>query len=206
MATCVRKPLLIIHSLKLAMPIVALLYWHATVASAITFQDFDTPDAGSRYSTSSKQCAASDSVPAVISDEPIGKFLRLATVIGSDAKAQNSTITFELTDPDSADQVIVDFDFRITLVPGYGRADGMGFALLSSKVYKDSVVCPELPPYGAEEPNFAGSLGVGFDIYRNPEYDAIGDTDKPYSHISVHFDSTAARKEIDASSKLDLAK
>ncbi len=108
-----------------------------------------------------------------------GALLRLAT---SPAVTHNGVLFGPWQADACQTQVHVDFDFRIT--PVTGRADGLGLALLNTANWPASgCVAPQGPQFVAEEPNFAGSLGVGFDIYQNS-----GDTNN--NHVSLHFDGT----------------
>jgi hypothetical protein len=108
-----------------------------------------------------------------------GNFLRLATTY----IVTNNSITFERTDSGIFSTIVAEFDFRMT--PGTGQADGFGFALLNTAFYNRSgTVCST--PFTPEEPNFTGSLGVGFDIYKNPEPGDINN-----NHLSIHFNAIA---------------
>ena len=98
----------------------------------------------------------------------------------------------QLTGPER-DQVVADFDFRIT--PGTGRADGLGFALLNTANYGNGGA--QAPPNAAEEPNFLGSLGVGFDVYPHPG-------EPSDNHVSIHYNGALVRA-FDARPALDLA-
>jgi hypothetical protein len=112
---------------------------------------------------------------------------------------QNS-ITFDKTGPGPVDQVVVDFDFR--LMPGNGRADGLGFAMLDTSTYGvNGAIAPQAPLYAAEEPNFERSLGIGFDIYRSSVF---GHTETNNNHVSIHFDGEL-KEEFDATPALDPA-
>lgn len=138
-----------------------------------THRDFDNP--GAPF----VPCQYSSGPPATVIGDPNkpsrGAILRLAT---SPAVTHNGVV-FEPWQADACQtEVHLDFDFRIT--PVTGRADGLGLALLNTADWPPSgCVAPQAPLFAAEEPNFAGSLGVGFDIYQNP-----GDIDN--NHISLH--------------------
>ncbi len=129
----------------------------------------------------------------------VGKFLRLV----DDAAPPNvNTITFQTSDAGAFNQVIADFDFRIT--PGIGRADGFAFALLNTATYTTPNVEPQA---AAEEANYIGSLGIGFDIYQNDDLNDDGNDviRANFSNsISVHFNSTLLA-QVDVSPTLDLA-
>jgi hypothetical protein len=67
--------------------------------------------------------------------------------------------------------------------PRVGRADGMAFALLNTANFGiGGGVCPQAPAFVAEEPTFAGSLGVDFDIYQSAD---LGDVSN--NHVSIYF-------------------
>ena len=146
-----------------------------------TVQDFDTT--GSPYTP--EQFGVGPP-PTVMPGGPTGDFLRLVTT----TIVNVNTITFELTAPGVFDEVIADFDFR--MIPGFGRADGFGFALLNTANFDTSGAVGG----NSEEANYPGSLGIGFDIHRGP-----GEINN--NHISIHFDGTKLT-EIDAS-PVDLA-
>jgi hypothetical protein len=105
----------------------------------------------------------------------------------------HNSIAFDRSTPGAFDQVVADFDFRIT--PGTGRADGLGFALLNTANYGNSGA--QAPPNAAEEPNFLGSLGVGFDVYPHPG-------EPSDNHVSIHYNGALVRA-LDARPALDLA-
>ncbi len=116
--------------------------------------------------------------PQIIEDPPGNRRLRLATYV---PPIQNNSIDFDRTSAGYACRVEADFDVRMTLAPDKGRADGMGFALLNTARYgTEGVVAPQPPLFAAEEPNFLGSLGLGFDIHRS-----TGESSN--NHLSVHF-------------------
>jgi len=90
------------------------------------------------------------------------------------------------------------------MTPGTGRADGLGFALLNTAVYNSSdSVCATLSPFAPEEPNFTGSLGIGFDIFKNIGHvDYANDINN--NHISIHFDGNLL-EQFDLTQVVDLA-
>jgi hypothetical protein len=162
------------------------------------FQDFDAPGTGTPYSI-----GLHDSVPrppAVIDGGSTGngKMMQLAY---ADQPISHNSIAFDRTATGTFDQVVADFDFRVT--PGTGRADGLGFALLKTQPHGISgAVAPENPLSIAEEPNFRESLGIGFDVYRSGDIPLdINDT-----HVSVHFNSDNNLLQMfDARPAVDLA-
>lgn len=162
-----------------------------------TFQDFDTPNTGTPY-TLGVHRPDPTTPPAIFDGGPTdtGKLLRLA--YGTPPLTHNS-INFDRSDAGAFGQVVADFDFRV--MQGTGRADGIGFALLNTANYGiTGAVGPQMPPYDAEEPNFLGSLGVGFDLYRSdgPPRE-IND-----NHISIHYNG-AVVQTFDAHPAMDLA-
>jgi hypothetical protein len=127
--------------------------------------------------------------PACRPGGPTGSFLRL---VDSTAVAVNA-IAFDLTDPGAHDQIIADFDFRMTPRATDSRADGFGFTLASTARFGTSG-----PVAGhSEEADVAGSLGIGFDIHQGP-----GEVSR--NHVSVHLNASKLA-EIDATPLLDLA-
>jgi hypothetical protein len=133
-----------------------------------------------------------DPGPAVMSDGPTGNYLRLATKPTTTFPDHN-TLTFDLSDAGAFDQVLANFDFRITPTPGFFPADGFGFTLLNTAIFDTT------GPIGgdAEEPNFAGSLGIGFDKFKN-----AGEISA--NHVSVHFNG-AKLAEFDVTPVVNLA-
>src|SRR2546421_9683131 len=109
--------------------------------------------------------------PEVINGGPTdgGKMMRLA--VGDPTRVKppliisHNSIAFDRTNPGQFDQIVADFDFRMT--PRTGRADGLGFALLNTAVPTYGITGSVAPQNDAEEPDFTRSLGIGFDIYRS---------------------------------------
>ena len=182
------------------------------VAAAATMQDFNVPGTGAR-------CVPIQSdnppPPELMPGGPIpdgGKFLRLAS---ASSQLNSNTITCRTTDRGRFDLVVADFDFRMS--PGAGRADGLGFALLNTKFFRRSGgIEPQAPVFVVEEPNFAGWLGVGFDLFRNgigcfphgqgfPD-DIGNDNIRPCfsNSLSIHFNGRII-EQFDVSSVIDLA-
>lgn len=148
------------------------------VAPAQTTQNFQT---GTPYSSLKIGTSIN---PIVMGGGPGGaNFLRLLSTVST---AGTNTITFNRTDPGASNQIVADFDFRMT--PGTGQGEGLGFALLNTVTYDrfGTVAGP------AEEPNFTGSLGIGFDIHADG-----GEING--NHVSVHFNN-AKIAEVDAGS------
>ncbi|MGQ0604830.1 MAG: Calx-beta domain-containing protein, partial [Anaerolineales bacterium] len=152
------------------------------VASSGTFQNFDVP--GTPYVTG---IHAGTTGPQLIPGGPIGvgNFIRLAFTA---TVPSQTSIAFPRTDPGAFDQVVADFDFR--LMPNRtanDRADGFGFALLNTTNYGiTGTVAPQPPLFAGEEPNFANSLGVGFDLYRSGGTPSEGSN----NHVSIHFNNS----------------
>ncbi|MBI3182497.1 MAG: DUF4082 domain-containing protein [Myxococcales bacterium] len=145
-----------------------------------TTQTFDAP--GTKYAaTSTTSCSG-----AVLAGGPTGQFLRLAGMCGGAA-----AVGFDRTRADAPSRILTEFDFRIT--PGSPRADGMSVALLDTNLNGTTGA----PPFIAEEPNVAGAIGVGFDIFYNG---VNGDPNN--NHISLHWNGT--RVALNASPGFDL--
>ena len=94
----------------------------------------------------------------------------------------HNTIGFDRTQVGGVNQIIADFDFRIT--PNNGRADGIAFALLNTANHGINGSAPLF----SEEPNNIGtngdpifnSFGLGFDIFGNEPNN---------NHISLHYNT-----------------
>jgi hypothetical protein len=164
------------HALScLAIPLL-LLGVDASSAAASTVQNFDVP--GSAHVLTQH---AAPPPPAVTAGGPTGNFLRVAT---NATIPQNNSIAFVRTDPGAFCDIVAEFDLR--MIPVVGRADGMGFALLNTANWGTSgAVPPQAPWFVAEEPNFTGSVGVGFDLYQSND---IGDLNN--NHVSIHFNGS----------------
>jgi len=173
----------------------------STVAAATTatIQDFDVPGMGT---TCVSVQTNNPPGPTVMPGGPtgFGNFLRLASALPDPAPPSANTFTCPSTAP-ASDMIVADFDFRMTpgntIQPGgIGRADGIGFALLNKAIYDAPGVVPQGPVFAAEEPNFAGSFGMGLDIYNNTN-SPVGYPDDVCSEnlgatfcssLSIHFD------------------
>lgn len=147
--------------------------------------------------------------PALIADGSTGFGVRLAYATNNPPNV--GVLSFPRTDVGAFDQVLADFDFRIT--PGEsagaaGRADGLGITFLSTDPFIGGVNATNVDG-GSEEPNFPKSFSVGFDTYQNDDLGDIGnDVIRPnYSNsISLHFDGVLLPNgQFDASPILDLA-
>ena len=113
------------------------------------------------------------------------RFMRLASVTPLGVYDHN-TITFPKGGVGAFPVIVADYDFRISLDQDRGRADGMGFALLNTAIYPDGAVPP---PAVAEEPSFLGSLGLGFDIYKNDnDIGNVNITPNFSDSMSIHYD------------------
>jgi hypothetical protein len=181
------------------LPYPDLAYFDA-IAFAATVQDFDaaatqSPFLLGRYGNAPEA--------AFLPGGPIeaGRFLRLAYANPTPSPPNLNTVTFDRSDRGAFSQIVADFDFRMGT--GNGRADGLGFALLNTAVFGNSGRVGG----GAEEPNFAGSLGVGFDIFKNYELQDIGDERARQffsNSVSIHFNGMVIA-QFDVSSATDLA-
>ena len=165
-------------------------------ALAATSEDFEGPPV-THYDFDNCAFAQNPAAqpPQILAGGPPGSvsFLRLAST--TPPLPISNSITFDRSDPGAYAQVEAEFDFRMILTPGFGRADGLGFALLDTAAYGTSgTACPLDVP---EEPMFDDSLGVGFDIYQS-----TGDPND--NHVSVHYDNTTLCVE-NATPVVDLA-
>ncbi len=151
---------------------------------AATVQDFDDP--GTPFFIGN---FADPNGPVAVPGGPTGNYLHMAdAAVFGDV----NTIAFDRTAPGLYEEIVAEFDFRMD--NGDGRADGIGFALLNTATFGNRG-----PVYGFEEANFTGSLGVGFDIYTNPEFGDIG-----LNNVSIHFNGNVLT-EVDATPVVDLA-
>ncbi len=128
-------------------------------------EDFDslgtTPSAVTR--------AGSLPGPLVQSGGATGNFLRLTNNVNS----QGNTIAFDrIADAGAFGTITADFDF--SAAGGGNPADGFSFVLLPTAPYGTSG--PGFTGFTAEEPNIAGALAVGFDLYPG------------MNEVSVHWD------------------
>lgn len=157
-----------------------------------TYQDFD--GTGDPFVTG-QHSGGVGPVPAPVAGGPTGDFMRVAgTTVAP--QSDHGAISFARTDTGAFGLVIADFDFRITPQSATSRADGLSFIFLNTADHGNSGIIN--PPNVAEEPNFAGSLAIGFDLYDA----AVLDND--VSRVSVHFRG-AQINETDVSAALDLA-
>ncbi|GAB4578210.1 MAG: hypothetical protein Fur0022_09440 [Anaerolineales bacterium] len=190
----------LVRSIRLSFPIlfflllISLLFGvlkHAGLASPAgysgTYQDFDQPGTGTAYITATYVLTPTSN-PVRLAGGPTGAGSYMQLVPLNPFPSQNG-LTFDRSDEGVADMIVADFDFRIKL-GGNGRADGFGFALLDTSTYSITGAVPPQPPYyAAEEPNYTGSVGIGFDIYNNgPPLDSGA------NKITVHFDGNLITK------------
>ena len=137
----------------------------------MVFQDFDL--LGTSYTKS--QFAAGPG-PVKMSGGPSGSFMRVLT---AGVPGQGNSLAFKSVATGPVDRVTAEFDFR--MFDGT-RADGFSFALLNTAEFGTS---GELHLPYAEEPNAAGSIGVGFDIYQGG---APNGAEVSNNHVSLHYD------------------
>ena len=186
----------------------------SAAAAAATVQDFDLPGVGTPWEVVQTNNPPAPTVMP-IGPKGVGKFLRLASALPDPAPPSSNTITFPSTAP-ASQMIQADFDFRMipgnTVQPGTGRADGIGFALLNKSFFPSPGIEPQGPLFSTEEPNFAGSFGIGLDIYRNTGYpmgfpNDIGNPNilPAFSNsLSIHFDGRIIR-QVDVTRLGDLA-
>lgn len=147
-----------------------------TIAVRADFEQVQTP-----YALGTHDAAPS---PQIMQDDD-GSFLRLV----HNQVPNNNSVTFDRTVTGAYELVVASFEMRMT--PQVGRADGVGFALLNTAIFgSHGAVPPQVPFFAAEEPRFARSFGLGFDVYRNPD---LADVDN--NHVSVHYDGKTIHQE-----------
>jgi hypothetical protein len=105
-----------------------------------------------------------------------GNYMQLTPAVGS----QQGTVFFDQVFGGSYDSLNIAFQLRVDQ-GGNGGADGFGFAYLDSSVHGTTGASPVAPTFG-EEPNLAGSLGIGFDTFNNGAGDANAE-----GSVSLHF-------------------
>lgn len=187
-----------------------------SASAAGTVQDFD--GAGTSYDA---RQINNPPAPALTPGGPTGQgqFLRMSPALSPTLTPVANTITFDATEVAPHARVVADFDFRMTpgatVAGAAGRADGIGFALLDTATYGTTgFVIPDHPPYAVEEPNFTGSLGVGFDVFRSDhptlpaDQDDIGNDHVAANFtnsVSIHFNGTVIHQQ-DVSEIADLAR
>lgn len=138
-----------------------------------TANDFDSP--GSTYWLRNFDAADATS-PALMTDGsgPAGSYIRMTRQINN----ESGGLYFDATEAATNRVIVVNFDFRCQ-----GGADGFGFAFLPTATY-GATGTNNVPAF-SEEPNIAGTLGVGFDIYNN----ANPPTDYNANHVSLHWNN-----------------
>ncbi|MBN2474268.1 MAG: hypothetical protein JXB62_06655 [Pirellulales bacterium] len=140
------------------------------ISSATLIQDFDS--AGTTNFTSSQW--GSDPGPMPIAGGPTGHFLRL---VNNDVNSNSNAIAFD-RGPDGgvSNSLKAEFDFCGS---GADPADGFSIALLPTATYGSQGA--GVDPAPAEEPNIAGGLGIGFDVY--PYF-----SDPPTNRVTIFYD------------------
>jgi len=113
--------------------------------------------------------------PSIMEDGWDGPFLRLTTEVNS----QRAQLSYNQLN-DESESVLVEFEMRISVGNG-GGADGVALALLNVDQFGTDTTAAA--PNFAEEPNLAGSIGVGFDTFNNADQGDGGE-----SSISLHYD------------------
>ncbi len=105
--------------------------------------------------------------PDVVSGGPTGNYLLLATQPTNPIAGNDNSISFVTSDPGTYNQVIADWDFRVTqTVPGL-RGVGMSFALLNTGNYGTAGQAASVLP---QQGIYNGSLAFGFDTEANNVY------------------------------------
>lgn len=153
-------------------------------AQATTVQTFD--GGGTNYTGVQHNSAPG---PIVTAGGPTGSFLRVAN---DNVGNQANTVAFDRTWVGGFTRVRAVFDFRMG---GAGNgADGLAFALLNTANFGAT---GGLGSSFSEEPNLAGSLGVGFDTHDNGAQDLSEDS------VSLHHNG-AKVAEVDLTGLIDL--
>ncbi len=129
----------------------------APIAGALT-ENFE----GSAANFTLSQYAASPA-PAVqpAGANSTGKFLRLL-YDGTNNSANG--VAFRQTASGLFQTIVADFDFRITSAIN-NPADGFSLLLIPTALYGTNGPGVNVPSQAAEEPNYPGVFGIGFDVY-----------------------------------------
>lgn len=141
----------------------------APASADATVQNFDVPGTPFVFTQFGSAPNA-----MVLGGGPSGAFARLTTTNFS----QLNTMAFARTELGAQSHIVGSFDFRIGN-SAFGGADGIGFALLNTANFGTMGGGPPI----SEDPNLAGSLGVGFDTFNN-----FG-PDPSDNHVSLHFNN-----------------
>lgn len=147
---------------------------------ADTVQNFD--QAGTAFELAQNNV---NPPPAVTPGGPTGNFLRLAS---ASAQQNVNTVAFTKSDAGTYRRITAEFDFHIT-----GLADGMSFALLDTFTWGQAGPIDTIGQF-YQEPNIAGSLAIGFDVFNN-----FDGGDQNGNHVSIHFNGQKVN-EFDAGS------
>jgi hypothetical protein len=123
---------------------------------------------------------ASTIVPSSPPVPPSGGELDGQYQLTHSSEALHNSIAFDKTFGTLGDghQIIGSFDIKIVNDPGDATADGMSFMLIDTSQYGTTGPLPVgsfFPPGTAEDPNFPGVIGLGFDTFDNDEDFAAGD-------------------------------
>ncbi len=110
-----------------------------------------------------------------------GNFCRLTEAVNSQSNSLSFNQAIDMTGNTYAAAA---FEFRIDNGPG--GADGFGVALLDTAIHGADATNPA--PGFSEEPNLAGSLGVGFDTFNNAGTDEPDLNASEPNSVSLHYD------------------
>jgi len=102
--------------------------------------------------------------PEVVPGGPTGSYLALATQPTNVIAGNDNSISFVTSDPGTYNQVIADWDFRVTQTVAGQRGVGMSFALLNTGNYGTSGQAASVLP---QQGIYNGSLAFGFDTAEN---------------------------------------
>lgn len=120
-----------------------------------------------------------------------GNFLRLLT---DGANSCANGLAFRQTDPGLFQTIVADFDFRITSSINY-PADGFSFLLIPTSTYGTTGPGVNVASQAAEEPNYPGAFGIGFDVYPHEQS----------NDVSAHWNGSELVNVTIPTSTLDLA-
>lgn len=166
-----------------------------TAFAADTSQDFTATFSPPPASVNTRFDQSGTTPPASWFDGTVdgwdGGYVQLTDAVNS----QNNAISINDSTGTGWNTLTVDFDFRGIAGSG-GGADGFGVLLFPATApYENTVTAP--PNWGeAEEPNFAGSFGLGLDTYGNT---GVGQADEfvgdgggsASNHTSLHWNNAS---------------
>ncbi len=158
----------------------------ASSVCANTIQDFEATFSPLPPSVNTRFDQSGSNPPAAWFDGTVdgwdGGYVQLTDAVNS----QNNAISINDSTGAGWNTLTLDFDFRGS-IGAAGGADGFGILLFPTSLGADTTTAP--PNWQPEEPNVAGSFGLGLDTWANGDETGLGD--EPASaggnHTSLHW-------------------